>query len=189
MPVSVLVRCFKAETARIGGVGLLLHRLVSSDSLKETGDVYDAIAGITEAYLKERGCDLVEVEVEGSQARIIHGDSREYQGPRLLFPRPSRLYRLGVLRGSALTRVEGYYVVDEGGIEWYEPGKDYYVYESRLEAPDDVIYVIIDSEHGRRWVRTLRHAITRLSSQTPQGRGGGSPESGGGQGGDSSPSS
>ena len=189
MPVKLIVRCFKASEARVKGVRLTLLKLESVDHFEESSDAYDAIAGITEAYTKEKGCDYVEVEVEGHHSRILYGDSREYQGSRMLFPRPARLYRLGLLRSDnpRLRRVEGYYVIEDSSIEWYRPRGKYYVFESKVEAPEEVLYIIVDTEYGRRWIRTQRHVIARLSSQTPQEPGREPPESEPSGGGDSSP--
>ena len=189
MPVKLVVKCFKTGKARIGGVKLSLLKLVTVDSFEESGDVYDAVAGITDAYTKEKGCDYVEVDIESHHSKIYYGDSPEYQGSRMLFPRPARLHRIGILRSSnpKLKRVEGYYVIDDSSLEWYRLRGKYYVFESRVEAPEDILYIVVDTEYGRRWVRTQRHVIAKLSSQTPQEPGPGSPENGAGEDGDSSP--
>ncbi len=189
---TVRVRGFTSDTLKLGSVKLGVLRLVEERSWRDSGDPLEALAAVADAYRGRHS--YVEIEVSGLEEEprvVVLGVSPSYEGRKPLFPRPARLLRVGILRESTV-RTRGF---DERGyaelkveedIQWFKVRGKVYVFEGLVEAEPDVVYIVVDTEYGRRWVRvyhrlTLRPASQRAETQAPQDTGGGS-----GQGEDSS---
>ena len=173
------VRSYQKVYARVGPVVLGVLRLVGVDEFEEEGDPYDTVAYVLET--RSKTSDYVEVEVElisRSKAheslpdRFVRGEYNPTLrgGGKPLYPRPSRLLRVGVVRvGRVLERMGesggGYARLGQEDIEWHRPRGEVYVFEGEVEAPEDVAYVIIEADHGARWVRTLKTFVLRPPSQ------------------------
>lgn len=181
------IKVYDSETIDLGGVRLSVLRLRERVASEESGDKVDAVLRAVERESRKPRGSYFEVEAEEGEHRIIMGESPRYPGSRMLFPRPARLLRVGVLRAGDLASRRS----DGGGaalpadrISWHEPPGEFYVYESKVEAPGDVLLLIIDTDLGRRYLRLQRASTLRQSSR-PRGRqgppgGGGGPVSGGG---------
>ncbi len=180
---TVRVRIFRAEMARLGPLKLEALRVVEEKTWRESGDPLETLAAVADAHRGKAG--YVEIEVLGLDKEprvVVLGVSPQYEGRKPLFPRPARLLRIGVLRESVV-RARGF---DEKGyaeirveddIEWVNVDSKLYVFEGVVEAEQDVMYVIVDTEYGRKWVRVYPRLILRQASQQPQQQASQAPQS------------
>ena len=177
------------EKREYGGVVLGVLVPIRSYESEEVGDPLQVMLSIVEATSRKSQGDYFEVEVEGGGVRRIMGEAPKYRAQRMLFPRPARLLRLGLLRRGTEPRLRGtgYVGFSKEDLEWITPGEEVYVYEGVIQAPDDVIAVYLETSEGGRLVfnptlsRRLRDVLL------PPGEGGQAENSEGGGGGDSSP--
>lgn len=86
---------------------------------------------------KAKSNSIVLIEVSGKGFAYKHGGKIEDSGEeKLLFPAPSKLIKIGVFQ--------------QGKLLWFKPkkGEEIYVYEGIIDFPEDVDFVIIDTENG-----------------------------------------
>ena len=161
--VKVLVRRFRRDTIDLGGVSLGVLRLVSENIERRKGDPVDVLYSIIEKIDRGSVDSLVEVTVSDSRSYIIGEVLEEAEGrPRLLFPRPARLIRAGVVRIGALELAgkSSMYVVKGVSAALRSVGRNVYVYEGIVKSDDkDVYLVVLDTEFGRRIIRVAPGAI------------------------------
>ncbi|MDM7274969.1 MAG: hypothetical protein P3X22_002440 [Thermoprotei archaeon] len=169
MPGIVLkIRRFMRDSLSFGGLRLHVLRLREVEERQVSGDPLDAALGILEEESKAPGPGYVVVEVQSGRGKSIMGEVLGESRGSLLFPKPSRLRRVGIVRVDALSsRVEsGIVRLKESDIEWFNvEGEDVYVFDSPLEAPENIAYVIVDAEDGRRYVRVQRFSTQKLYGQ------------------------
>jgi hypothetical protein len=142
------VRYYKPELKSLGPVLIEVYRLAKIEPLElgaiTPGDavdrVYDILANVVERY---RSSEFMVVEVraylktgEIAAATLTRQPTRTML---MMFPRPVRLVRLGVK-------------LRENGIRWYRVSEELYVYQGKLELPEDVELVVLDTEEGVRVV-------------------------------------
>ncbi len=187
--VKVRVVWFAYEKKSLGPVTMGLLRPVDVYETEEVGNPVEVMLSVTEAISRRGKGDYVEVRVEGAGVVEVMGESPRYRAQRLLFPRPVRLRRLGVVRAGKARPAEGsgYAVIRLEDVEWINLDGEYYVYEGTLQASDDVLAVYLDTEEGPRilfnpaYERRLKDVLARPRAS------GGSQEGEPGGGGDSSP--
>jgi hypothetical protein len=86
---------------------------------------------------KAKSNSLVLIEVSGKGFAYKHGGKIEDAGEeKLLFPAPSKLIKIGVYQ--------------KGKLSWFKPkkGEEIYVYEGIIDVPEDVDFVVIDTDNG-----------------------------------------
>ena len=146
----ISVRVFKPEILRVGKVILQAYvpvedrSRIEEVSLKTRRDDIEALLSKVykikrELNMKEEA--LVEIEVEGKGFALHVGERKgEKDKAALLFPRPARLLKIGLMK--------------EGKIRWYRVPRDkeYYVYEGYIEVPEDVQVIILETDAGTRVV-------------------------------------
>jgi len=154
------LRVYRPVITRVGGVTLRVYEpldeyeSIEKISLKTRKDAVDAVYN---KLVKDRhklfsphGDSLVEGEVKGTGFELLMGRSEEHREglePQLLFPRPARLLRLGLIRG--------------GEIKWVKPrrGAQYYVFEGPIDLPKDVEAVIIETDRGRSVIKATGNTL------------------------------
>ena len=150
------IRGYQPEQVEVAGVKLGVLKRVKEDwnekVLRSRQGPLDALISYATRMTRDKELqDLgyVEVTVEAPGLVVTHGDRPRYEWANMLFPSPSKLIRVGVVRGK--TSEGGKYQVSSGEIEWHDvSGGDYYVFEGSCESPSDVLMVILDTENGRR---------------------------------------
>ncbi len=155
------LRVYKPQITRVGGVLMKVYEpLEEAESLERIEvrtkkDIVDAIYNKVQKdkpRLISRYRDaLVEVDVEGKGFALFLGESTEGEEslkPDLIFPRPARIIRVGVVK--------------QGQVKWAKPkkGTQYYVFEGLVEVPKGADAVIVETDRGRR-------IITRPYTPTP----------------------
>ncbi len=146
------IRMYKPEIIRVGKVILKTYVLMEDKTKIEELDVKTRKPEVESllaklfsvkreilSEVKEEDV-LVSIDVEGKGFALHMGDSSRGDSEKnILFPKPSKLIRVGVIS-------------DKGGVKWYKPPRDkeYYVYEGFIEIPENAIGVIIDTEAGSR---------------------------------------
>ncbi|BAA81261.2 hypothetical protein APE_2249.1 [Aeropyrum pernix K1] len=174
---NVRVRTFQKSYIRIGPALLGVLQLERSESFTEEGDPLDTLSYVIES--RSKASDYVEVEIEfiarsrshetlpDKMVRGEYGVAKRFQA-RPLFPRPARLLRLGVVRLERIMdsmREHGGYASLRGeDIEWYTPPGNVYVLEGEAEVQEDVAYLVLETEHGSRWLRTLTSLVLKPPS-------------------------
>lgn len=148
------IRVFRPLITRVGGIVIKVYEPVDELESMEKVELRtrkDAMDAVYNKLQKDRTATLqryrnmlVEVDAEGKGFVLSMGESTEPpEGlkPEMLFPRPSRLLRLGVVR--------------DGTIKWTRPrrGAHHYVYEGIVEIPRDADAVVIETERGRRVIK------------------------------------
>jgi len=187
----VRVVWYAYEKLQVGPVTLGVLRPVRVYESEEAGSPVDIMLSIVEAATRRAQGDYLEVRVEGEGVVEWMGESPRYRAQRLLFPRPARLRRVGVLTREALEGAErgiGYVDVGLESVKWIPVGGEVYVYEGTLAAPDDVIAVYLDTDEGVRLVFNPAYERNLKAVLLQTGLGGGSQQGEPGSGGDSSPS-
>ena len=151
--VKVRVVWYRVEEEDYGGVSIEVLRPVKEYSTEEAGDPVDVILRVSEASSKASTGDYFEVIVEDREVKRIMGESprrgqRQRKGVDMIFPRPARLLRVGILKSG---QAEG-----EGGsqfrledAEWHAPRGVVYVYEGRVRIGSNVDAVVVDTDAGR----------------------------------------
>ncbi len=149
------IRVFRPLVTRVGGIVIKAYEPVdemeSMDHIEvrtrrdAVDAIYDKLVKDRQEILKNYKNLLVEINVEGKGFVLTLGESTEPQEgikPELLFPRPARLLRVGVVK--------------EGSVKWIRPrrGTQYYVYEGLVEIPRDADAVIIETDRGTRVIKT-----------------------------------
>jgi len=192
--MRAVVRGYNAEHLRLGDVSFTALKKVYEDKREFTSYPMDFVDTVTKAM---RGkYSYVEVEISGMEStltKIVRGENPSYHGTRPLFYRPARLKRVGILRLSRVREKgfdrQGYATLKlDEDLKWYEVKGEYYVFEGSIEVPQDVVYVVFETEYGRRWVRTRRSAILQPASLQGYERAPQDARHDAGSGGDSSPS-
>ncbi len=181
MPVrrklSVTVVWYKLEEVTVGSVAIDLLKPVKKFESVEAGSPIDIMLKIAEQNMKSRAGDYFEIIVEGSdELRQIMGEAPSHtrergEDPevRPLYRRPARLLRVGILTGQTGENPVGF---DMSKARWYRIKGEYYVFEGRIKAPDDVALVILDTDQGRSIVplaRSRSGGSRQRSGLTPQG--------------------
>jgi hypothetical protein len=150
------IRGYQPEIIEAAGVKLGVLKRVKEDwnekVLRSRQGPLDALINYATRMTRDkelRDLGYVEVTVEAPGLVVTHGDRPKYDWTSLLFPSPSKLIRIGVVRGKSSEG--GKYQVTPDDIEWHDVSHgDYYVFEGICEAPSDVLMVILDTENGRR---------------------------------------
>ncbi|MCE4612721.1 MAG: hypothetical protein F7C07_02670 [Desulfurococcales archaeon] len=187
--VKARIVSYKRSRVRAGDVKLEALKPARVEELEERGDPREVLMKLVETSTRRGDADFIEVSVEAGDVKEFFGDSPRHAGGRMLYPRPARLLRVGVVRVKRLAEAgSGAVELKEGDVEWHTVRGNIYVYEARIEAPDDVALVIIDTSEGRRVVKIQRSLTRRIFSQTQGRQAGESQSSGSGSGGGSSPS-
>lgn len=187
--VKVRITWYAYEKREYGGVVLGVLVPIRRYESEEVGDPLQVMLSVVEATSRKSQGDYFEVEVEGGGVRRIMGEAPKYRAQRMLFPRPARLLRVGLLRRSLepKTRGVGFVGFSKGDLEWITVGDEVYVYEGVIQAPDDVVGVYLETSEGGRLVFNPTHARRLRDVLLPPGEGGQAGDSGPGEGGDSSP--
>ncbi|MFN4046552.1 MAG: hypothetical protein ACK4H7_04350 [Acidilobaceae archaeon] len=169
MPSVVLkIRRFTRDSLSFRDLRINVLRLREVEERQVSGDPLDAALGILEEESKASGPGYVVVEVQSPRGRSLMGEVLGESRGSLLFPKPSRLRRVGVVRVNVLSsRIEsGIVKLRDSDVEWFNvEGEDVYVFDSPVEAPEDIAYVIVDTEDGRRYVRVQRFSTQKLYGQ------------------------
>lgn len=169
MPSVVLkIRRFTRDSLSFRDLRINVLRLREVEERQVSGDPLDAALGILEEESKASGSGYVVVEVQSPRGRSLMGEVLGESRGSLLFPKPSRLRRVGVVRVNVLSsRIEsGIVKLRDSDVEWFNvEGEDVYVFDSPVEAPEDIAYVIVDTEDGRRYVRVQRFSTQKLYGQ------------------------
>ncbi len=184
--MRVKVKGFKRVEAKLGPVRIAAMKPVHEEERVEERDAWDVISSVSEALT--RRYDYVELEVTilerkaseaGLPERIVRGEYSPglRSAGRHISHRPERLLRLGVVYQEDLTEkaaeAGGYAVLRDEDIKWYKAKGELYVHEGYLEVEHRgkrPAYVVIDTPHGRRWIRMLGASTLRLSSQRESGQ-------------------
>ena len=154
--LNVTIMRFRRVPVTIGDVRLTLLKLEGREERQVYGDPLEVVARIMEEELKSN-VDYVLLEVSGHGFRSYFGEGSRSGGIQL-FPKPSRLRRIGLVRSSKLELGAGYYRFRESDIEWFGVGEEYYVYDSIVEAPEDVIFLVVDTVDGRS-ITMIQHSL------------------------------
>ena len=179
MPVkrklSVTVVWYKIEEVSIGGVVLETLKPVKKFESVEAGSPIDIMLKIAEQNMKSRVGDYFEIIVEGSdELRQIMGEAPSHtrekgedSEARPLYRKPARLLRIGVLTGDVSDNpVE----LDLSKAKWYRVKGEYYVFEGRVEAPEGVVLVVLDTDQGRSVIPVggVRSGDSKRRSEQPR---------------------
>ncbi len=160
-PVKAIVniRVFQPEIIKIRNIVLKIYKPVDSETRLEeitvytSRDVIDALNERIERMKKKLARELpkglIDIQIEGKGFALHLGDYTEETEEKriLIFPRPSRLMRLGVLRTSQ----------EEVKVEWIKKSfrNELYVYEGFLEIPKGIDAVVLETENGTRVLKNL----------------------------------
>ncbi|MCE4606539.1 MAG: hypothetical protein F7B59_04310 [Desulfurococcales archaeon] len=147
---------YSPEVLEVKGIRLGVLKRVKEDwkekALRSRQGPLDALLGYATRLSKDRELrDLgyVEVTVEAPGLVVTHGDKPNYDWSEMLFPSPSKLIKIGIVRKK--DSESGKFQVDSGHIKWVDvASEDAYIFEGFCEAPEDVLLVILDTEKGRR---------------------------------------
>ncbi|MGC9072257.1 MAG: hypothetical protein ACP5HK_06155 [Acidilobus sp.] len=177
--VRVRVSWFTRREVVIGPVELEALVPVQAEEVEMQGRALDAIISAAEQATRSRRGDFAVLESEGGETRYVLGEGiKDRTGTRLLYPIPSRLVRVGVVRLGQLSQAlrEGAASFNLGSVEWYDAPPGTYVYDGPLKAEEDVEYVLFHLENGDiRVIRAPRLSRLLLSVTPPTERGQGSP--------------
>lgn len=162
------VRRFNRDTIAIGEVKLGVYRMVEEKIVTESGDPVERMVAILEREEKMPGDYVVVQHIESSR---VFGESlsKERRSGLLLFPTMTRLKRLAIIRAEDLAEAEGAYRLKEGALSWIDIAEDVYVYDASVEAPENVVAIILETENGRRMIRlgSLTHRGSSYSQDLP----------------------
>ncbi len=165
--LDIKVRKFSREEIRVSDVKLTVLRLVEEENRHVYGDPLEVVAGILEES-RSQGLDYVVVEVQGQGFKSSMGEGSRRGGGLILYPKPARLKRVGIVRVQALKQAgsSGYYSFSEGDVEWFNVGDErIYVYDADVEAPPDVVFLVVDTDEGRSIARINRSSLPQQSYQ------------------------
>ncbi len=169
MPSVVLkIHRFARDSLNFGSLKIHVLRLKEVEERQVSGDPLDAALGILERESRASGPGYVMVEVQSPGSRSFMGEVLGESRGSLLFPKPSKLKRVGIVRVDVLSsRIEsGIVKLRDSDIEWFNvEGEDVYVYDSPVEAPEEIAYIVVDTEDGRRYVRVQRFSTQKLYGQ------------------------
>jgi len=188
----VTIRWFRYEKRRYGPVELGVLVPYKTHVSEEVGDPIQIMLSVVETVSRSKEGDYFEVRVSTPGREDIMGETPRYKGARQLFPYPTRLLRVGILRlgriREASQELEGdYFRVSKDHYEWYDEDEEVYVYEGHVEAEDDVVSIYLETQEGPRIIiapsyeRKLKDVLPRPQPEQQ------SHHSGDGQGGGSSP--
>lgn len=163
--LSVAIRIYRESELGLPGVTLGVLRLASERILDAIGDPIDVLMRVSEEQARAKKGGYVEVIVAGSDATYVMGEAPGYRWRRKLAMRPERLLRVGIVRqgviGGSEKGVQRFRLED---IEWHDVPEGTYVFEGKLEADEDVVLIVLETEAGRSYVRPSRPP--RRSSQS-----------------------
>jgi len=187
--LNVKISRFARLWLELGDVRLTVLKPLGLEERQVAGDPLETAAKIVEEELGRGGVDYVILELSGPGFKSYFGEGSK-SGGSFLFPKPSKLLRVGLVRASKLVPVgeAGYYRFREEDIEWLSVKEEVYVYDLLVEAPEDIVFIVVDTVDGRSMFR-IRHVLTPQQSYQPQPQqdlSSGSSE--GGLGGESNPS-
>lgn len=163
--LSVTIRIYEESELELPGVTLGVLRLTSEKTLDAIGDPIDVLMRVSEEQARAKKGSYVEVIVAGSDATYVMGEAPRYRWRRKLTMRPERLLRVGIVRqgiiGGSEKGLQRFRLED---IEWHDVPEGTYVFEGKLEADEDVILIVLETETSRSYVRPSR--LPRRSSQS-----------------------
>ncbi len=147
---------YSPEVLKVRGIKLGVLKRVKEDwkekALRSRQGPLDALLNYATRLSRDkelRDLGYVEVTVEAPGLVVTHGDRPNYEWSEMLFPSPSKLIRIGIVRKKETD--SGKFQVESKDIKWIDvASKDVYVFEGFCEAPEDVLLVILDTEKGRR---------------------------------------
>ncbi len=173
--LDVRIKRFTRESINVSDVKLTVLKLIEEEERHIYGDPLDVVAKILEEESKNQNLDYVMVEVQGQGFKNITGEGLRRSGGILLYPKPAQLKKIGIVRVQTLksTGDSGYYRFKEDEIEWFNiDDEKMYVYDSYVEASQDVIFLVIDTSDGRSITRVQRSLPPQQSYQlqSQQGR-------------------
>lgn len=128
---------------------------IEEKALVVEGDIFESIAAEIKKIKRElrknvspRSLIIIEVTGKGFVYRV-GGKIEETGEEALLFPSPSKLIRMGFF--------------GNGRLIWHRPaqGEELYIYEGIIDVPEDVEYVIIETENGSRVINTVKRHLER----------------------------
>ncbi|MCE4615087.1 MAG: hypothetical protein F7B60_06135 [Desulfurococcales archaeon] len=147
---------YSPDILKVKGIKLGVLKRVKEDwkekKLRSRQGPLDALLSYATRVSKDkelRDLGYVEVAVEAPGLVVTHGDRPNYDWDEVLFPSPSKLIRIGVVRKKETD--SGKFQVEDKDIKWIDvASKEVYVFEGFCEAPEDALLVILDTEKGRR---------------------------------------
>ncbi len=175
--MSLELRFYRPTRLQLGSVELEVLELVRREPLKleavNPGDavekVYDILVNVVERYRNDPETYVVEVTArlktgEIAAATLTKKHSTTSASTVMLYPRPVRLKRIGVMDKTGKTK-------------WYEIEKEVYVFHGRFIASADVELIILDTEEGLRTITVrevedlkLEQAEAKKQEQTTRKR-------------------
>ncbi len=194
--VDVVVKWFAKDTLKVRNIEIDVLKVEKSRELKEAGSPLDVLMNITER-LSTQEKSMFEVTTSGERTSIIGEFPSEGKTEmQMLFPRPARLRRVGVitlktLLDKGMSNESAAFTLTEDMIKYYKVRDEVYVYEGKVRAPRDVYLLILETDLGRRVLRLAKKPIVERLVQhvlTPPEQEEESHGNEHGQGGDSSPS-
>jgi hypothetical protein len=177
--LDIKIKRFVREELRVSDVRFTVLKLVSEEERRVSGDPLEVTARILEEESKSQGLDYVVVEVQGQGFKSVVGEGSRRGSGIILYPKPAQLKRVGVVRVQALKPAgsSGYYRFNESDIEWFSVDDErVYVYDVEVEAPQDIVFLVVDTSDGRSIARIQRSSLPQQSYQ-PQPQQGQSTES------------
>ncbi len=137
------------------------------DSVKLLHSLYNVAANRTYRAVKSGG-GFVETEAVGIGAAALDGDGSYSEAKALMFPKPSRLIRVGVAwAGRAVEKLDD--------MDWYEvPAQlEFYIYEGSVEAEKPWEMLVLDTEDGQRIIlpSELKPPRRHAGEKKAQGKG------------------
>ncbi|MCC6044553.1 MAG: hypothetical protein LM584_04605 [Desulfurococcaceae archaeon] len=167
---DIKIRRFTRETITVADVRLSVLKLVEEEGRQVYGDPLEAVARILEEEPRNQDLDYVVVEVQDQNSKRIIGEGFKRRGGILLYPKPVQLKRVGIVRAQTLkpTGETGYYRFREEEIEWYNiEDEKVYVYDLAVEAPQDIVFLVVETSDGRSIAR-IQRSSPHQQSYRPQ---------------------
>jgi len=153
---------FKLDNLTLGDISLTVYKLIEIVEKSYQGDPADGVARLLEEEKRGKS-DYVLVECSACSAKISIGESIRRSSGSIVFPRITKLKRVGVVKTSDLEATDqGYYKIKN--ISWFNINDGIYIYDSLISAPQDTLFIVLDTEDGRRFVK-LYSSIPQESSR------------------------
>ena len=168
--VRIKVTWYRVAELKFNGVTLEVLQPVKTYETEEVGDPIDIMLKVSEENSKSSVGDYFEIIAEDREVKRFMGEtvkrlSRQKRGIEKIFPRPSRLLKLGVVEKQDKEGVQssGMISIRMEDVKWYTPRRVVYVYEGRVTFSSDTLALIVDTEHGRSILVKSRDRKRRAS--------------------------
>jgi len=165
--LKIMIDWYKRTTVSLNEVKFEVLRPIEKEEEETKGDPLNTLYKLGEEKLKKRKGDFFMITIETPESKYVLGEGLKDRTTRLLYNVPTRLLKVGVIKvGKTKSGGEGYFILRDEDIEWYDIKEETYIYDGPLKVGEGIEAVVFETSMDRRVIKVQHPSRQRQASQS-----------------------